>query len=87
MALEPGSLQLTGCHATGHGDLEGALAEAERRRVWVLRRRLVQAVEAVAAPVELLLQRNHAGTRSLGLPAGGVEGAAGWHGFGAESVG
>src|SRR4051812_15482542 len=87
MALEPRSLQLAGRHATGHNDLEGALAEAERRRLRVLWRRLVQAVEAVAAPVEFLLQRDHARARGVDVGAGSVEVVAAGQDAGAECGG
>ena len=81
MPLEPGGFQLTSGHFAGHDDLEGALAQGDGG--WgeliaagvAVAEVLVDAVQGVAAPVELFLQGDHAAQQGCGLVSVGIRAA------------
>ncbi len=83
MALEPGRLQLSRRHAPGHDDLEGPFAEAQARRIGVLGRLFEQAIKAVTAPVQLLLQGDHLRVDGFCVFSSLVEGCVCWKRMGA----
>jgi hypothetical protein len=61
VALEPRRRELPGCHPSREYDLEGALSELDSREVLPRVREIVlrEAVEAIALPVEFLLETDH----------------------------